>query len=64
MYFTLLHLSVAAYRDVFGKRSNHCSEAFFAKIFNGFKLLIIAKAASQMIYWFENRLLMSGFEKY
>ena len=59
LLFTLLHLLVAAYRGVFRTWSNIYNGAFFAKIFNCFKLLTIfvEKAPSQMFDWIENRLL-------
>ena len=41
--FTLLHLLVAAYRDVFRTWLNIYKWTFFAKMFNGFNLLTIFK---------------------
>ena len=57
LLFTLLHLLLAAYRDVFRTLSNIYKEAFFAKILNSFKLLTIfeKKIPSQMFDWVENR---------
>ena len=64
LLFTLLHVLLAAYRDVFRTLSNIYKGAFFAKILNSFKLLTIfeKKIPSQMFDWVENRNLAEGLK--
>ena len=64
LFFTLLHLLVAANRGVFRTLSNICKGGVFVKILNGFKLLTIfeKKAPSQMFDWVENRSLAKGLK--
>ena len=51
LFFTLQHLLLAASRGVIRTQSNIYNEAFFAKVLNDFKLLIIfaKNGPSQML---------------